>query len=332
MSENSEDKQNKVIPVLPLRDTVVFPKMIVPLFVGRQKSIQALQQVNEIGGKVVLVTQKKASIEDPKEKDIYNVGTLGNILQMLKLPDGTVKVLIEGVERIKVNSFFDDGNFISAQIEPLPEISMDEREIEVLSRSVISLFEEYVKISRKLSPDVMVAVRQIEDYSKLADTIASHITLKTEEKQQLLEAENLSSRFEKLLEFMNSELAMIEVENKIKNRVKQQMEKSQKEYYLNEQMKAIQKELNDGDEEDEISALKKRINNTKLSKEAKDKALAELRKLKTMGAMSSEATVVRNYLDWLLDIPWKKNSKVNNDLQKATQILEADHYGLDNVT
>ena len=209
---------------------------------------------------------------------------------------------------------------------------MDEREIEVLSRSVISLFEEYVKVSRKLSPDVIVAVRQIEDYSKLADTIASHITLKTEEKQQLLEAENLSSRFEKLLEFMNSELAMIEVENKIKNRVKQQMEKSQKEYYLNEQMKAIQKELNDGDEEDEISALKKRINNTKLSKEAKDKALAELRKLKTMGAMSSEATVVRNYLDWLLDIPWKKPSKVNNDLQKATQILEADHYGLDKVT
>ncbi|MBQ2811119.1 MAG: endopeptidase La [Alphaproteobacteria bacterium] len=332
MSENNEDKQNKAIPVLPLRDTVVFPKMIVPLFVGRQKSIQALQQVNEIGGKVVLVTQKKASIEDPKEKDIYNIGTLGSILQMLKLPDGTVKVLIEGVERIIVNSFIDDGNFISAKIEALPEVSMDEREIEVLSRSVISLFEEYVKVSRKLSPDVIVAVRQIEDYSKLADTVASHITLKTEEKQQLLEAENLSSRFEKLLEFMNSELAMIEVENKIKNRVKQQMEKSQKEYYLNEQMKAIQKELNDGDEEDEISALKKRINNTKLSKEAKDKALAELRKLKTMGAMSSEATVVRNYLDWLLDIPWKKPSKVNNDLQKATQILEADHYGLDKVT
>ena len=331
MSENDEFVNNP-IPVLPLRDTVVFPKMIVPLFVGRSKSICALQQVNEIGGKVVLVTQKKASIEDPKEKDIYNVGTLGSILQMLKLPDGTVKVLIEGVERIKVNKFFDDGNFISAQFEQLPEVSMDEREIEVLSRSVISLFEEYVKISRKLSPDVIVAVRQIEDYSKLADTIASHITLKTEEKQQLLEAENLSSRFEKLLEFMNSELAMIEVENKIKNRVKQQMEKSQKEYYLNEQMKAIQKELNDGDEEDEISTLKKRINNTKLSKEAKDKALAELRKLKTMGAMSSEATVVRNYLDWLLDIPWKKPSKVNNDLQKATQILEADHYGLDKVT
>ncbi len=332
MAEDIEYCEKGLIPVLPLRDTVVFPKMIVPLFVGREKSIHALQQVNEIGGKVVLVTQKKASTEDPKAEDIYTTGTLGNILQMLKLPDGTVKVLIEGVERIKVKQFHDDGKFISADIETLPEVQMDEREIEVLSRSVISLFEEYVKISRKLSPDVIVAVRQIEDYSKLSDTIASHITLKTEEKQQLLEAENLSSRFEKLLEFMNAELAMIEVENKIKNRVKQQMEKSQKEYYLNEQMKAIQKELHEGDDEDEISVLKKRIQNTKLSKEAKEKALSELKKLKNMGTMSSEATVVRNYLDWLLDIPWKKTSKVNKDLQKATQILEADHYGLDKVT
>lgn len=332
MAEDIEYCEKGLIPVLPLRDTVVFPKMIVPLFVGREKSIHALQQVNEIGGKVVLVTQKKASTEDPKAEDIYATGTLGNILQMLKLPDGTVKVLIEGVERIKVKQFHDDGKFISADIETLPEVQMDEREIEVLSRSVISLFEEYVKISRKLSPDVIVAVRQIEDYSKLSDTIASHITLKTEEKQQLLEAENLSSRFEKLLEFMNAELAMIEVENKIKNRVKQQMEKSQKEYYLNEQMKAIQKELHEGDDEDEISVLKKRIQNTKLSKEAKEKALSELKKLKNMGTMSSEATVVRNYLDWLLDIPWKKTSKVNKDLQKATQILEADHYGLDKVT
>ena len=332
MAEDIEYCEKGLIPVLPLRDTVVFPKMIVPLFVGREKSIHALQQVNEIGGKVVLVTQKKASTEDPKAEDIYATGTLGNILQMLKLPDGTVKVLIEGVERIKVKQFHDDGKFISADIETLPEVQMDEREIEVLSRSVISLFEEYVKVSRKLSPDVIVAVRQIEDYSKLSDTIASHITLKTEEKQQLLEAENLSSRFEKLLEFMNAELAMIEVENKIKNRVKQQMEKSQKEYYLNEQMKAIQKELHEGDDEDEISVLKKRIQNTKLSKEAKEKALSELKKLKNMGTMSSEATVVRNYLDWLLDIPWKKTSKVNKDLQKATQILEADHYGLDKVT
>ena len=332
MFEDIENKEKDTIPVLPLRDTVVFPKMIVPLFVGREKSIHALQQVNEIGGKVVLVTQKQASIEDPKANDIYTIGTLGNILQMLKLPDGTVKVLIEGIDRIKVKQFYDDGNFISASIEELPEVQMDEREIEVLSRSVISMFEEYVKVSRKLSPDVLVAVRQIEDYAKLSDTIASHITLKTEEKQQLLEAENLSSRLEKLLEFMNAELAMIEVENKIKNRVKQQMEKSQKEYYLNEQMKAIQKELNEGDDEDEITVLKNRIKNTKLSKEAKEKAFSELRKLKNMGAMSSEATVIRNYLDWLLDIPWKKPSKVNKDLQKATQILEADHYGLDKVT
>ncbi|MBQ7304258.1 MAG: LON peptidase substrate-binding domain-containing protein, partial [Alphaproteobacteria bacterium] len=189
MSENNENLAKETIPVLPLRDTVVFPKMIVPLFVGREKSIHALQQVNEIGGKVVLVTQKKASTEDPKSDDIYTIGTLGNILQMLKLPDGTVKVLIEGIERIKIKEFFDNGKFISADIEPLPESQMDEREIEVLSRTVISSFEEYVKVSRKLSPDVLVAVRQIEDYSKLSDTIASHITLKTEEKQQLLESE-----------------------------------------------------------------------------------------------------------------------------------------------
>ena len=332
MSTTNENKIKEPMPVLPLRDTVVFPKMIVPLFVGREKSIKALQAVNENGGHVVLVTQKKASVEDPKPDDIYNIGTLGSILQMIKLPDGTVKILIEGVERIKVNNFYDNGNFISADIETLPEVKSDEKETEILSRSVISMFEEYVKVSRKLSADVIVAVRQIEDFSKLADTIASHITLKVEEKQQLLEAEDIVSRFEKLLEFMNAELAMIEVENKIKNRVKQQMEKSQKEYYLNEQMKAIQKELNDGDEEDEISILKKKIKKTKLSKEAREKALSELRKLKTMGAMSSEATVVRNYLDWLLDIPWKKPSKVNNDLQKATEILEADHYGLDKVT
>ena len=332
MSEDNEKKEFNVIPVLPLRDTVVFPKMIVPLFVGREKSIKALQYVNDFNSKVALVTQKKAATEDPKEDDIYMVGTLGTVLQMLKLPDGTVKVLIEGGERIKVEQFIDGENFISAQVEVLPETEFNEKELEVLSRSVVSLMEEYVKVSRKLSADVIVAVRQIEDYSKLADTIASHMTLKVEEKQQLLEAKDLVSRFEKLLEFMNSELAMIEIENKIKNRVKQQMEKSQKEYYLNEQMKAIQKELHDGDEEDEISLIKKRIKETKLTKEAKEKALSELKKLKTMGAMSSEATVVRNYLDWLLDIPWKKASKVNNDLQKATKILEQDHYGLDKVT
>ena len=331
MSENTENKELQLIPVLPLRDTVVFPKMIVPLFVGRQKSIIALQKVNDDNGSIVLATQKKADLEDPKENDIYHIGTLGNILQMLKLPDGTVKVLIEGIERIEIKKFYDNGEYVCAQASPLPDTTVDDLELEALSRAVISQFEEYVKVSKKISPDVIVAVHQIEDYSKLADTIASHISLKVEEKQALLEAKDLKARFEKLLGFMDAEMAMIEVENKIKNRVKKQMEKSQKEYYLNEQMKAIQKELNDGEEEDEISAYMKKIKRTHLSKEAREKATAEVRKLKTMGAMSSEATVVRNYLDWLLDIPWKKKSKVNKDLAKAMEILEHDHYGLEKV-
>lgn len=323
--------ENQPYPVLPLRDTVVFPKMIVPLFVGREKSINALQRVNEMNGMIVLATQKKAEIEDPIESDIYHIGTIGNILQMLKLPDGTVKVLIEGIERVKIEKFQMEERYISAYISALPDDAIDDMELESLARAVVSQFEEYVAVSKKIAPDVIMAVRQIDDKSKLADTIASHLALKMEQKQQLLEAKGLKARLEKLLAFMDSEMAMIEVENKIKNRVKQQMEKSQKEYYLNEQMKAIQKELNDGEDEDEISVYMKKIKKTKLSKEAKEKALGEVRKLKTMGAMSSEATVVRNYLDWLLDIPWKKYSKVNKDLVKATEILEKDHYGLDKV-
>lgn len=321
-----------MIPVLPLRDTVVFPKMIVPLFVGRTKSINALQKVSENGGNVVLATQKRAEQEDPKADDIYKIGTLGNILQMLKLPDGTVKVLIEGLERIKIEEFSDNGDYISARISSFPETDdQNSLEHEALARAVLEQFEEYVKVSKKISPDVLVAVRQIEDYSKLADTVASHIALKVEDKQALLEAKDLKARFEKLLGIIDAEMALIEVENKIRNRVKKQMEKSQKEYYLNEQMKAIQKELNDGDEEDEIAAYTKKIKHTHLSKEAREKAQAEVRKLKTMGAMSSEATVVRNYLDWLLDIPWNKKSKVNKDLSKAMAVLERDHYGLDKV-
>ena len=315
-------EENDIMPVLPLRDTVVFPKMIIPLFVGRVKSINALQRVSDTNGHIVLATQKKADLEDPKADDIYKIGTLGNILQMLKLPDGTVKVLVEGVERIKIENFFDNGEYLSAQIKSFPEDAEENFvEQEALMRAVISQFEEYVKSSKKLSPDVLSAVHQIEDYSKLADTIASHMALKVEDKQALLEAKDLQARFEKLLEVIDSEIALIEVENKIRDRVKKQMEKSQKEYYLNEQMKAIQKELNDGDEEDEIAAYMKKIKNTHLSKEAREKAQA----------MSSEATVVRNYLDWLLDIPWKKKSKVNKDLAKAMEILEHDHYGLEKV-
>lgn len=318
-------------PVLPLRDIVVYPKMIVPLFVGRVKSIRALQEVMDNEQGIILVTQKSSEVEDPSAKDLYRVGILGTVVQLLKLPDGTVKVLVEGMERVKIEKFIDNGEFMEADASLLPEISIDTIELEALSRAVLSQFEEYVKISRKTPPEVLAAVGQINDYGKLADTIASHLALKIADKQALLEGLTLSDRFEKLLELMNAELTMLDVENKIKNRVKKQMEKTHKDYYLNEQMKAIQKELGDNEEENEIARYMKKIEKVRLSKEAKERALAEVKKLKTMSAMSSEATVVRNYLDWLLDIPWKKRSKVNKDLNKALEILEKDHYGLDKV-
>lgn len=318
-------------PVLPLRDIVVYPKMIVPLFVGREKSIRALQEVVDNDKNIVLATQKSAAVEEPVPDDIYHVGTLGTILQLLKLPDGTVKVLIEGLERVKIDKFLDNEDYMEVSAAVIPEKHENDTELEALSRAVLSQFEEYVKLSRKTPPEVLVAVNQIEDYSKLADTIASHLSLKISEKQALLEAASLKERFEKILGFMDAEITLLEVENKIKTRVKKQMEKSQKEYYLNEQMKAIQKELGDGDEDAEISEYMTKINKTRLSKEAKEKALAEVKKLKNMSAMSSEATVVRNYLDWMLEIPWKKRSKVNKDLSKAMEVLEHDHYGLDKV-
>ena len=319
-------------PVLPLRDIVVYPKMIVPLFVGRDKSIKALQSVVDSDGNIILATQKDAGIEEPQPDDIYHIGTLGTVVQMLKLPDGTVKVLIEGVERVKITKFVKNKEFMQAEADIIPELDNgDDVELQALVRAVLSQFEEYVKLSKKTPPEVLVSVNQIEDYGKLADTIAAHLSLKIPEKQALLEGRTLAERFEMILGFMDAELTVLEVENKIKIRVKKQMEKSQKEYYLNEQMKAIQKELGDGDEDSEISEYLKKIEKTKLSKEAKDKALAEVKKLKSMSAMSSEATVVRNYLDWLLDIPWKKRSKVNKDLAKAMEILEKDHYGLEKV-
>ena len=318
-------------PVLPLRDIVVYPKMIVPLFVGRGKSINALQKVVDSDQNIILVTQKDAAVENPSDDDIYHVGTIGTVLQLLRLPDGTVKVLIEGLERVKINKFYKNDSFMEASVTILPDAEKNNSELEALSRAVLSQFEEYVKLSRKTPPEVLVAVNQIDDFSKLADTIASHLSLKIADKQALLEGATLSERFEKILGFMDAEITLLEVENKIKNRVKKQMEKSQKEYYLNEQMKAIQKELGDGEEDAEISAYMKKIEKTKLSKEAKEKALAEVKKLKNMSVMSAEATVVRNYLDWLLDIPWKKYSKVNKDLSKAMDILEQDHYGLEEV-
>ena len=318
-------------PILPLRDIVVYPKMIVPLFVGREKSIKALQQAIDNDQNIVLATQKEAAVEDPKPEDIFKVGTLGTVVQLVRLPDGTVKVLVEGLERVKIDDFIMADGFMQVDVEILAEDNVHDVETEALSRAVLSQFEEYVKLSKKVPPEVLVSVSQIEDYNKLADTIASHLSLKINEKQALLEGKTLKDRFNKILEFMDAEITLLEVENKIKSRVKKKMEKSQKEYYLNEQMRAIQKELGDGDEESEIDAYMQKIEKTKLSKEAREKALAEVKKLKTMSMMSAEATVVRNYLDWLLDIPWHKRSKVNKDLKKAAEILDADHYGLEKV-
>lgn len=324
-------ENKEIYPVLPLRDIVVYPKMIVPLFVGREKSIRALQSAIDHNQNIVLVTQKDGAVEEPLPDDVFKVGTLGTIVQLVKLPDGTVKVLIEGTERVEVENFIPETDFWKAEVKRLPEENQHDIEVEALARAVLSQFEEYVKLSKKMPPEVLISVSQIEDYNKLADTIASHLALKIEDKQALLEGRTLKDRFNKILELMDSEITLLEVENKIKSRIKKQMEKSQKEYYLNEQLRAIQKELNDGEEEDEAEVYAKKIGKTKLSKEAKEKALSEVKKLKGMNGMSAEATVVRNYLDWLLDIPWHKYSKVNKNLKKAKEILDEDHYGLEKV-
>ncbi|MCI5634511.1 MAG: endopeptidase La [Alphaproteobacteria bacterium] len=326
-----EKKKETVLPVLPLRDVVVYPKMIVPIFVGREKSIEAVQHANDKGSDIVLVMQKKADVEVPEADDLYKVGTRGNILQMLKLPDGTVKILVEGIERIKIKNFQNEGTYYSAQVVAYPAEKEDATELKSWARAVVSQFEDYVKLNKKIPLDVVQSVKQIEEYDKLADTIASHLALKTEDKQYLLEAENLKERLNKLLQLIDTEMMVMEVEDRIKNRVKKQMEKSQKEYYLNEQIKAIQKELNDGEDGDEFGNYLKRINDTKFTKEARDKALAELKKLKNMGNSSPESAIIRNYLDWLLDIPWNKKTKLNKDLSKAMKVLEEDHYGLEKV-
>lgn len=331
MEESKVETKKIVLPVLPLRDVVVYPKMIVPIFVGREMSIEAVQKANDKGSDIVFVMQKKADVEVPEAADLYKVGTRGNILQMLKLPDGTVKILVEGIERIKIKSFHHEGAYISASILPYPQENEDNTELKSWARAVVSQFEEYIKLNKKIPLDVVQSVKQIEEYDKLADTIASHLALKTEDKQFLLEAGNLKERLNKLLQLIDTEMMVMEVEDKIKNRVKKQMEKSQKEYYLNEQIKAIQKELNDGEDGDEFGNYLKRINATKFTKEAREKALSELKKLKNMGNSSPESAVIRNYLDWLLDIPWDKKTKLNKDLQKAIDVLEEDHYGLEKV-
>ena len=318
-------------PVLPLRDIVVFPHMIVPLFVGREKSIRALEEVMKADKPILLATQMNAADDDPATDSIFTTGTLATVLQLLKLPDGTVKVLVEGQTRAKVVKYIPAEGYYQAEAEAIGDEPLDPVEAEALSRSVVSEFESYVKLNKKISPEIVAAVGQISDYGKLADTIASHLAVKLADKQAILEIHSIAKRFEKCLALMESEISVLQVEKRIRTRVKRQMEKTQREYYLNEQMKAIQKELGDEDGKDEMSELEERIKATKLSKEARDKASAELKKLRQMSPMSAEATVVRNYLDWLLSIPWQKKTKVKKDLPAAQKILDTDHYGLDKV-
>jgi ATP-dependent Lon protease len=327
-----ETPKSALFPVLPLRDIVVFPHMIVPLFVGREKSIRALEEVMRDDKQILLVAQKNAGQDDPGTEDIYRVGTVSSVLQLLKLPDGTVKVLVEGNARAEINSFIDNPKFFQAHANLLPEIDSDPRELEALARAVVSQFEQYVKLNKKVPPEVLVSLSQIDDSSKLADTVAAHLSLKISDKQELLETHSLVDRLERLYGFMESEISVLQVEKRIRSRVKRQMEKTQREYYLNEQMKAIQKELGElEDGRDEVSEIEEKIRKTKLSKEAREKALAEVKKLRSMSPMSAEATVVRNYLDWMLSIPWRKRSKISKDLKHAQQILDEDHFGLEKV-
>jgi ATP-dependent Lon protease len=321
-----------VVPVLPLRDVVVYPHMVIPLFVGREKSILALDLAMRDDKRIVLIAQKQADVDDPKPDDLYRVGTIATILQLLKLPDGTVKVLVEGIERTRIDHLT-AGDHFAAELTPLPDIEQyEEREMDVLTRSVISQFEQYVKLNKKVPPEILTSLAGIEQPGRLGDTVAAHMSLKLAEKQKVLEIQDVRKRLEHLLAVIEGEMDVLQIEKRIRGRVKQQMEKSQREYYLNEQMKAIQKELGDmEDAPNEIAELEKKIAAAGMPKEARDKANAELNKLKLMSPMSAEATVVRNYVDWLVKVPWKKRTKVLKDIARAEKILEEDHYGLEKV-
>jgi ATP-dependent Lon protease len=336
MSTNDQEKGalivSKVLPVLPLRDVVVYPHMVIPLFVGREKSIKALEAAMEQDKQILLVAQQSASLDDPQPDDIYTTGTLSNILQLLKLPDGTIKVLVEGIERASLRKYVDKEEYFTAEMEVLNSIPLDERESDVLVRSLLNQFDQYVKLNNKVPPEILSSLSGIDDGGRLVDTIAAHMSLKIEEKQSVLEQVNVRDRLEKMMSLLESEIDLLQVEKRIRGRVKRQMEKSQREYYLNEQMKAIQKELGDMEEApNEVEEYADKIEKAGMSKEAKAKAKAELNKLKMMSPMSAEATVVRNYIDWLVNVPWKKRSKICNDLAKAEEVLEADHYGLEKV-
>lgn len=323
--------ENTQLPLLPLRDVVVFPHMVIPLFVGRPKSIKALEAAMEQGKSIMLAAQKAAAKDEPSAADIYKIGCVANILQMLKLPDGTVKVLVEGAQRAHIHNITELETHFVAELTPVESEPGDESEVEAMRRAIVQQFDQYVKLNKKIPPEILTSLAGIDDAGRLADTIAAHLPLKLEQKQIILEIFNVAKRHEHLLGQLEAELDILQVEKRIRGRVKRQMEKSQREYYLNEQVKAIQKELGEGEEGADLEELEKRIIAAKMPKEAREKAEAELKKLKLMSPMSAEATVVRNYIDTLVGLPWKKKSKVNNDLAHAEQVLESEHYGLDKV-
>jgi ATP-dependent Lon protease len=320
------------LPLLPLRDVVVYPHMVIPLFVGREKSIEALEAAMTGDKQILLLAQKNPADDDPGEDALYRVGTIATVLQLLKLPDGTVKVLVEGEQRGAVEHFGQADGYLSAEVSLIDEVAVAERESEVFVRSLLSQFEQYVQLGKKVPAEVLSSLNSIDEPSRLVDTMSAHMALKIEQKQEILEIINLQDRVEHVLALLDAEIDLLQVEKRIRGRVKKQMERSQREYYLNEQMKAIQKELGDGDEgHNEIEELKKRIDEAGLPKDAMTKAQAELNKLKQMSPMSAEATVVRSYIDWLVQVPWKAQSKVRLDLKRAEDILDADHYGLEEV-
>ncbi|MGB5517329.1 MAG: LON peptidase substrate-binding domain-containing protein, partial [Gammaproteobacteria bacterium] len=321
------------VPVLPLRDVVVYPHMVIPLFVGREKSIRALDAAMQDNKQILLVAQKSADIDEPGVDDVYEIGTMATILQLLKLPDGTIKVLVEGVQRARVNNLRDGEEFFVGGYDLLDsQMSVDDKELEILSRSILGAFDQYVKLNKKVPAEILTSLSGIDEPSRLSDTIAAHMSLKLDEKQKILEIVDVHQRLEYLMKLIDGEIDLLQIEKRIRGRVKQQMEKSQREYYLNEQMKAIQKELGDlEDAPNEIEELEQRIEKAGMPKDARKKAINELNKLKMMSPMSAEATVVRNYIDWLADCPWKKRTKISNDLSKAEKVLNDDHYGLEKV-
>jgi ATP-dependent Lon protease len=331
MSANVLFTSSVTLPLLPLRDVVVFPHMVIPLFVGRPKSIKALENAMEAGKHILLVAQKSAAKDEPEFDDLYGVGTIASILQMLKLPDGTVKVLVEGTQRVYVSEFVDEQTHFTGRADPVEEVLEDGSEVEAMRRALIAQFDNYVKLNKKIPPEILASLAGIDDGGRMADTIAAHLPLKLEQKQAILEIFGLKGRLDHLMGFMETEIDILQVEKRIRGRVKRQMEKSQREYYLNEQVKAIQKELGEIEEGAELDDLDKRIKDAHMSKEAVKKAEAELKKLRMMSPMSAEATVVRTFIDTLVGLPWKKKTKVSRDLAKAEEILNEDHYGLDKV-